>query len=151
MKQIIIRTNLFLFLRIIFTIFILYKERQALGCPNIPDGSDCDNKNGKAVKGTEPYSNDTTEVIYKKIEEAACFVDKWVVWRMAILIALFSIIVIYYFLENKLIGEKELFIGTFVIAATIYFAINFYKFHMISYVERNIEKGVEILRTRYPN
>lgn len=138
----------------IFAIFCLYKERQALGCPNIPDGNDCDNANGKAVKGTEPNQNDSNKTIFSKIKKAADFGDRWVMWRIGVLMSIPCIFLIYFMscYDQKLVprvpSEKELVVGMFVITAILYFTLNFYKFHMINYIRRNIDKGVEILEQR---
>ena len=132
----------------LIVVYCIYKERQALGCPSIPDGSDCDNANGKAVKGTDPKPNDTDAQIYAKIKEAADFADKWVVWRIAILLGVASSFGVYFFLEYRVPDEKELAIGTFAIAALVYFTMNFYKFHLMNYARNNIDKGVGILETR---
>jgi hypothetical protein len=125
--------------------YALYKERQALGCPDVPDGTDCDNANGKAVKGTKPFITDSLEVIFKKIKEAADFADKWVMWRIAFLISVPATFLIYYFTHHRIPVEKELLIGMFVITSTVYFTLNFYKFHLINYAQKNIDEGVDLV------
>jgi hypothetical protein len=133
---------------VFFLCFVIYKERQALGCPNIPDGTDCDNENGKAVKGTKPYITDTNEDIYDKIKKASKFMDRWVIWRLSILIGLISILFLIFFLYQRLPDIKELIIGMFVISYVVYFTINFYKFHLIDYIKNNILDSIEILKSR---
>lgn len=128
--------------------YALYKERQALGCPNIPNGTDCDNANGKAVKGTNPLLTDSLEILFKKIKEAADFADKWVMWRIAFLISVPAILLIYYFTYHRLPDEKEMLIGMFVITAMVYFTLNFYKFHLINHAQKNIDDGVDIVKTK---
>ena len=133
---------------IVFLIYAYYKERQALGCPNIPTGQDCDNANGKAVKGSAPNPQDEPDVLFTKISYAAGFWDRWVIWRIAILAAAVSVMMIYFFLYERVPEENELAIGVFVIAAVIYFTMNFYKFHLYSYVENNINQSINLLRAR---
>lgn len=132
----------------IFYLYVLYKERQALGCPDIPNGTDCDNANGKAVKGTDPLPSDSTAVIFDKIQKAANFGDRWVMWRIGMLISVPCVLLIYFIITGALPKEKELVVGTFVITALVYFTLNFYKFHLINYIQRNIDEGVKILKTR---
>jgi hypothetical protein len=129
-------------------IYALYKERQALGCPDIPNGEDCDNANGKAVKGTRPSPTDPTPVVFDKIRTAADFADKWVVWRIAFLLSIPCVLLIYFFLYQRLAKEQELMVGIFVIASVVYFVLNFYKFHLINYARNNIDEGLKILETR---
>jgi RsiW-degrading membrane proteinase PrsW (M82 family) len=131
-----------------FVLFALYKERQALGCRDIPDGSDCNNAEGKAIKGTKPLSTDSTSVVYQKIRKAADFSDRWVMWRIGILISFVCIIFITFFLRNSFPDPKELMVGMFVITAIVYFTMNFYKFHLINYARDNIDEGIRILSSR---
>jgi hypothetical protein len=127
-------------------LFALYKERQALGCPNIPDGRDCDNSNGKAVKGTEPLPTDSTNIVAQKMKKAADFGDRWVMWRLSFLLSVPCIFLITYMLKGTYVPEpKELVVGSFVITALVYFTLNFYKFHLINHIRNNIDKGVDIL------
>lgn len=132
----------------LLVLFALYKERQALGCPDIPSGVDCDNANGKAVKGTLPLPSDSNDVIFQKIKKAADFSDRWVMWRIGFILSLPCVLLTYFFLHKRLPDEKELTVGMFVIAALFYFTLNFYKFHLINYVRNNIDEGVDILKSR---
>lgn len=138
---------IYLVIALVF-VYALYKEREALGCPTIPNGEDCDNANGKAVRGTKPLPTDPTPVIFDKIRKAADFADRWVVWRISFLISLPSVLLIYFFLYQRFPDEHETLMGLFIISAIVYFALNFYKFHLINYVKDNIDEGVKILETR---
>ena len=129
-------------------VYALYKERQALGCPDVPNGEDCDNANGKAVNGTKASPTDPTPVIYDKIRSAADFADKWVVWRISYLLAVPCILLIYFFLYQRLPKEHEAIVGIFIIGAVVYFVFNFYKFHLINYAKNHIDEGLRILETR---
>jgi hypothetical protein len=133
---------------IIIILFAIYKERQALGCPNIPDGTDCDNANGKAVKGTKPSNNDSNNVIYEKIILGSKVSERMVTWRLSLLLSFFCVFIMYFFMYQRIPLEKELAIGMFVITAIVYFTLNFYKFHLYDYVENNIFECIEILRSR---
>lgn len=125
--------------------YAIYKERQALGCPNIPNGTDCDNANGKAVKGTKPLPGDTLTDIYKKIKEAADFADKWVVWRISFLSSVICTYLSYFFIYHRLPNIYEAVMSMFVITSIIYFVLNFYKFHLINHAKNNITEGVNII------
>lgn len=156
-------------------IFALWKERQALGCPEGLTFKDCNNAEGKAVRGTNPKRTDSTEVVFNKMSKAADFADRWVVWRVAFLISIPCIIVSYFFLNSSVLfsssetasdiciktlnglkctivkslpSEKELVVGSFVITALVYFTFNFYKFHLINYAKNNVDAGVDILKGR---
>jgi hypothetical protein len=129
-------------------VYALYKEREALGCPTFPNGEDCDNANGKAIRGTKSLPSDPTPVVFDKIGKAADFADRWVVWRVSFLISLPCILFIYFFLYQRFPSEHESLIGMFVIAAVIYFTLNFYKFHLINYARNNIDEGLKILESR---
>lgn len=140
---------MWIYLLVVVALFYtLFKERQSLGCPDIPNGDDCDNANCKAVRGTKPYPQDPTPIIYEKMRKAADFADQWVVWRFSFILATVSVIAIYFFLYQRLPDERELLISIFVIATVVYFTFNFYKFHLINYARDNIVDGIKILETR---
>lgn len=159
----------------ILLIFALWKERQALGCPENPlSTTDCDNANGKAVKGARSFPSDATEVVVGNIKKASDFADRWVIWRVGFLLSFPCVVIAYFFLHSSIFdspaktcftpsgkeediicklvksfpSEKELVIGMFVITALFYFTINFYKFHLINYAKKNIDEGVDILASR---
>jgi hypothetical protein len=98
---------------------VIYKERQALGCPNIPNGTDCANGEGKAVKGTKPSLNDDVTTLISKIIKAADFADRWVTWRLSFLLSIPCIFIIYFFLHQRRPDIKELSIGIFVITSIV--------------------------------
>jgi len=131
----------------IFLAYVLFKERQALGCPNVPNGEDCDNANGKAVRGSEPKPGDDKETLYKKILLGAKFMDRFVVWRVSIIAGFVSAMLIYFFIYSRVPTEIELSITMFVVAAVGYFLISFYRFHLIAYIEKNIADSIDMLKT----
>jgi hypothetical protein len=126
-------------------VYALYKERQALGCPTIPDGTDCDNCNGKAIKGTKPTHSDSVHTIKNKIKKAADFSDRWVVWRIAVMLGIVCPLIFFFFLYQRLPTEYEWTLSAFVITVAIYFTLNFYKFHLIDHAKNNISEGVDML------
>jgi hypothetical protein len=128
--------------------YALYKERQALGCPNVPDGTDCDNGNGKAVRGTYSSNSDSTPVVANKTIKAADFASKWVTWRIGLLTSIPCVGFIYYLLYKRVPTEQELLLCVAVITAIIYFMFNFYKFHLIDHARDNVTRGVTILTSR---
>lgn len=121
---------------------------QSLGCSGFFDMKDCDNANGKAVKGTKPSLNDSNEVILKKIVLASQFMDRFVVWRVCIIVSVAATLLLYFINASRLPTEVELITAVLSIAALGYFALNFYKFHMVSYIEKNIAEGATILKQR---
>lgn len=133
---------------VVFVIFLIYKERQALGCPTIPDGTDCDNINGKAVKGTQPHEDDDKLKLIEKIEHAAAYGDRDVIWRRCILFSMISIIVYNYLINKTFPKAYDLLCGAVVGAAISYFATSFYKFHLTDHIKNNIMKSLKMLREK---
>lgn len=131
-----------------FVLFALYKERQALGCPSIPNGSDCDNANGKAVVGTKPSIDDSNDEILDKIDLAGGFADRDVAWRKSVIVAFISTFILFFLLHRRIPTAVELFIGIFSISPVIYFMSNFYKYHLINYITKNIHESTALLRSR---
>lgn len=129
-------------------VYALYKERQALGCPTLPNGTDCDNANGKAIVGTKPHPSDSNAVLYEKINKGACFLDRVVSWRYSIIIGAVSTVLLTYFTHQRFPSPQEWAIGMFVIAGACYFTSSFYKYHLGDYIQHNIEDSVKILKSR---
>lgn len=130
----------------IFIIYAIYKERQFLGCKNIPDGSDCDNANGKAVKGTQPLVGDSTQTLLDKIDFAADYHDREVVWRRSVIFSFIAIILYAYLIYFSFPSAYHLLCGILVMSATMYFSFNFYKYHMSDYIKNNIHASTDLLR-----
>ena len=133
---------------VIIVIYAVYKERQALGCPTVPNGTDCDNANGKAIKGTQATVNDSNTTLLFKINKASEFTDKWVIWRLALILSMFCVLTIFFILYQRFPEEQELFVGMFVITALVYFTFNFYQFHLMDYIKQNIQMATNILGSR---
>ncbi len=136
-------------------IYALYKERQALGCQS--NGEDCDNQNGKAVKGTSPSLNDSNQKIYHKLKLAGCYKDRFVFWRVAVIVSFICAVISWFILKQKLPcikqsfpDEWELVILMLVISSVLYVTDSFYKFHLCDHVKKNINRSVDILQERYP-
>lgn len=129
-------------------IFVVYKERQALGCPTIPNGSDCDNINGKAVKGTKPSPSDSDSVLLDKIRLAASYKERFVYWRKALILAFVASFVFFFVAYQTYPTEYELVVCMFVFAVLVIFGNSFYIFHLCNHVRKNIESSVDILESR---
>jgi len=139
---------------ILFTVlflFAVYKERQALGCPEIPNGTDCNNVDGKAVQGTKVSFNLTSEEILRRIDYAAHFQERWVKWRASLIISIISTIIIIFIQYNRIATEQELALYSTVIAFAFTLYNNFYRFHLTDHVSKNISDGIAILQTRKLN
>lgn len=132
----------------ILLVFVIYKERQALGCPDWPDGTDCNNKCGKAVQGSQPDASMSNEQILDVIDHAAGYQNRWVKWRISFMIALFSTIIAIYVMDSRLPTEKELVVFFIVIMLVLTLSNNFYRFHLSDHVANHISEGVDILRKR---
>ena len=138
------------FIIIIFAIFALYKERQALGCPNIPNGCDCDNENGKAVKGTLPSPTDSNEEIYDKIKLAANVEERFVKWRVYFIISIVVSLLLWFVVYRRMPKEYEMVVSIIVIMLCLTLANKFYQFHLYRYIKKNIDASVDILDKRCP-
>lgn len=132
---------------VVLLIYAIIKEREALGCSsNICQ--DCDNQNGKAVKGTKPDETDTTDEIYDKIYKAATFTDRFVTWRIGYIVGFFAAILVVFLLYQSFPTELELLVITLVVGILIYFTFSFYNFHLIKCIEKNIRESAAILQKR---
>ncbi len=127
--------------------YALYKERQALGCQF--NSEDCDNKNGKAVKGTSSSHHDSTQKIYNKIKLAGCYKDRFVFWRIAVIVSFICAIMVWFVLYRRLPNEWELVVLMLVISSVLYTTNSFYKFHLCDHVKKNISEAVDILQSRH--
>jgi hypothetical protein len=132
----------------LFVMYSLYKERQFLGCPNVPDGKDCDNANGKAVKDTLATSSDSVDVILNKIKYASEYNERNVVWRRCIIYAFVATIIYAYLIYEGFPSEYHLFCGLFVIAGVFYFCHSFYKFHLSDHIKNNINNNINLLSSK---
>ncbi len=133
----------------IVLLYALYKERQALGCGNFFEGKDCDNINGKAVKGTTPYPNDSSEELFDKIELAAGYQERFVKWRLFLIVSFLATMLIWFIIYKRFPTEWELITAMLILFFAMSSASGFYKFHLYNYVKRNINESVEILRERF--
>ena len=129
-------------------IYAVYKERQALGCPNVPNGVDCDNANGKAVKGSNVNPNMSTPDILTTVSYAAHFEDRWVKWRIFFMLSVCFAVVAAYIMQGKFVDERDLLIYVTVLMLALVLTSNFYKFHLTDFVAKNITSAVNILKTR---
>lgn len=128
--------------------FSIFKERQALGCPSVPDGSDCNNENGKPLKNTKPYPTDPTYIIFSKIKKAANFSDKWVTWRLSLIVSFIGSLALWFIIFHRKPSGRELITSMLVLTATVYFTISFYKFHLFDIAKNNIDECVNIIEKR---
>jgi hypothetical protein len=135
----------------IFFLYALYKERQALGCRNIPNGVDCDNRNGKVVRGTTPNSRDTPEELFDKLKLLSESHQEFVAWRISFMISVISTIIIFFVCFKRLPTEVELISCIFVFFSLVYFSFNFYGYHVWRYVSQNISDSTEYLKACFRN
>jgi len=132
----------------IILVYALYKERQALGCPEVPNGEDCDNQNGKAVRGTSPSPRDSTHRLLSKLKLAGSYKDRFVFWRIAIWVAFICAILIWFILYQKFPSEWELVVMMLTISSVLYVTDGFYKFHLSDHVKKNIHQTTDLLQNR---
>lgn len=133
---------------VILLIYALYKENQALGCESLFSCKDCDNQNGKAVANTKSDETDTTEEIYAKINKAATFTDRFVTWRIGYIVGFAAALLIIFLIYQSFPTELELLVITLIVGVLIYFTFNFYNFHLIKCIEKNIRESAAILQRR---
>lgn len=133
----------------VLLVYALYKERQALGCPSVPNGEDCDNQNGKAVRGSSPSTGDSDQRLYAKLKFAGCYKDRFVFWRVAVMVSFVCAVIAWFILYQKFPTEWELVVLMLVITSVLYMADSFYKFHLTDHVKKNIHRSIDILQSRY--
>lgn len=132
---------------ILVLVYCLLKERQSLGgSSNV--AQDCDNQNGKAVANTRSTESDTTEEIFAKINRAATFTDRFVTWRIGYIVGFGAALLIIFLLYQSFPSELELLVVTLIVGVLIYFTFNFYSFHLIKCIEKNIRESAAILQRR---
>lgn len=137
---------------IALSLYALYKERQALGCGgiiSIPDGKDCDNANGKAIKGSKPHSHDKPHTICDKIDFASSYHDRFVKWRAIFLFSVIATLLLWFVLYQKLPSEWESVVSILILMLLAILAHGFYKFHLEDHVKKNIQTGTEMLRKHF--
>ena len=140
---------MWIYLLIIYIVcYCIYKERQSLGCYTIIECKDYDNKNGKAVKGTESSPDDSTEKVLDTIDFATDYQNRFVKWRILLLLSIFASVLIWFLLYKKLIPEWEMIFVTIMLFVIMASAVGYYKFHLDDHVMQNIRNSVNILRKR---
>jgi hypothetical protein len=132
----------------IVAIYVIYKERQALGCPNIPNGIDCDNQNGKAVRGTKSNNSDSTQTLWTNLENGTSYLQRYVEWRSFFVLSVLSSILIFFLLYERFPSELELVVSCIVICFLLCSFRCFYEFHLHSIVRSNMQNTINILKSR---
>ena len=132
-------------------IYALYKERQALGCGSILEEKDCDNANGKAVKGSLSSASDSTPEILDKIEFAADYQSRFVKWRSFLMLSFIGTVVLWFVIFGKFPTEWELVCGIIVLFLMSIAVDGFYTFHLYKYIQNNINGSIKILKDRDGN
>lgn len=132
----------------LFLLFVLYKERRDLGCPDNPIMTSCINTDIRIVKETKPDPSDSTPTLFRKIEKAANFAEGWVTWRLSVIIATTIILGGCYIIYQRGPTEWELVVGILVGTIAVYFGINFYLYHYVGKIAENVDAAVDDLRGR---
>ena len=135
----------YLFIGIVF-IYIVYKERQALGCGNFFEGKDCNNAKGKAVCGSSPEEDDSIAKLLDRIDYASDYHSRYVKWRSFLIVSLLTMLLLWFILFREMPGEWELVVGILILFVAFSSITNFYKFHLYSHIEKNINTSTELIR-----
>jgi hypothetical protein len=134
---------------ILIVLFVIHKERQALGCETIlPFGRDCNNANGKVVLGTRGNPNDSVKTLEDRIKYGSKSMDRFVVWRLGVIIGFIGTILTYYILYQRFPTEIELVVGILIITFLIYFSFGFYNYHLFSFIERNTSYNIDLINKK---
>jgi len=128
------------------SLYALYKEGEQLGCTS-DLMCDCDNANGKVVKGSAPAQDDTVDQLLNKIDYASEASSRDVVWRRSWLSGVILITIAWLVIYYKIPDQQEMLAGAIIIAAGLYFLYNFYKFHMYDHITKNIKASTKMLRS----
>ncbi len=139
--------KIIIFIIFIFVIgYVVYKERQALGCGNFFEGKDCDNANGKAVRGTSPHPGDDTLTLLNKIDVAANYHSRFVQWRVFFLLAISCMLILWLVIFKRLPTLWEGSVGFIILFLAFILTSSFYKFHLSDHIKTNIEQCTNSLR-----
>lgn len=126
----------------------IYKERQSLGCGNFFEGVDCDNGNGKAVRGSAPQKGDIESELLNKIDHAAEYNSRFVKWRIFFILSVVMMGLLWFIIFKKFPTEWEFVVGIVVLFSLMASTSSFYDFHLHEHVKNNVQKSVDILRER---
>jgi hypothetical protein len=139
---------IYILICIIF-VYAIFKERESFGCPEyISIKEHCDDNEGKAIRGTKSNSLDETSTILDKINYAADYDTRLVVWRSYFILSTISTIVLFFVIFQRFPTELELVCGILVLFLTFYFLNSFYTFHVYQKIKSNIDNSTDILRKR---
>ena len=135
---------------IVLFVFCIFKERQALGCKGwLWQGKDCDNGDGKAVKGSKPHPNDSKQTLLNKIKFSAAYHQRFVKWRIFVIVSIIASILIFFLIKRRVPSEWEMVICMMVLFLCMSLATNFYRFHLYNHISKNIDDSVEYLEGGY--
>ena len=129
-------------------IHVVYKERQSLGCHKIVKGPEWTGKTGKAVVGSEPSETATASELLDTMTTATTYQDRFVKWRIFIIVAILSAVMMWFVMYRKLVPEWELVVISTIIFAVSSAAVGFYKFHLDDHVMNNMRKSIEMLKQK---
>ena len=133
----------------ILLVYCIIKERQALGCKGwVWQDIDCDNGDGKAVKGSAPSEGESSKEVLDKIDYASEYHERFVKWRVFIIVSFVAAMMMWFILRREIPPEWELSVIMLVLFLSMLLACNFYKHHLYNKIKENINKGTEILRKR---
>jgi len=129
--------------------YALVKEMQALGCSSASvTGKDCDNANGKAVKGSGSYTTDSSQQILDNIDYAVDYNSRFVKWRSFFITSFVGVIMLWFVVFQKFPSEWELVVGIIILFLMLMLVNGFYHFHLYRYVQINVNESTDILRAR---
>lgn len=129
-------------------IYAVYKERQALGCPSIPTGKDCNNEDSKAAKGTKSSDSDSTPILINKLRSGASYSFRHVEWRSFFILSVLASIITSYMINKRFPTEVEMCVISVVICFLLCSFRCFYEFHLHSIIRRNVNETIDILQKR---
>lgn len=131
-------------------LFIMWWEKRDCYCPNSPYDPDelCGELNGMFIAGTLATDKDSSTDIINKTIEAAKGESKQIKWRRAFFLSIFITLSSSLLITRTLPDWKEFLAYTVISFAILYFAFNFYSYHVNNKVAMVIEKNMEMLRKR---
>lgn len=96
------------------------------------------------LRGTKMKDEDTTKVLYERLENILSYHEKFVIWRRCIIISIFLLTFVYivYKMNNSLDTPNQIFIILFLFTAFLYFYFNFVNYHHNRKLKNN---GIEII------
>ena len=130
--------------------FIAWWEQRDCVCPNSPwdDDALCGEYNGMYIAGTTATPKDTTREILEKTVEASKGESKTIKWRRAFILSTIIMLGVSVFVYQRILDWKQYYLMCLISFAVLYFALNFYSYHVNDKASHVVAKNMKLLTER---